>query len=265
MVHDSVNSLFSQKGVLQSQHCFATNVKPKFYRTRDKESANSNKQNVNGVWGCLCQRAALTKQAADKQWIRGEGSEMVRPKLCAKLIVFTSIPIVGEENVKCRAGQWASPGLAAAVLKLKWHFLSEAFRQTALFCPFTRNPLDTQTPIAKNKSGHLKHTAVIEETDSGFNTGEDSWCERAGWWRYHSKWGIHFCDIAVAAVQRGAAQSPKTLCGVYISLVQKCMPLLSCIGRKEKDWVSSVSTSRPWWNVTSTADWVGIWIVSLPR
>lgn len=112
---------------------------------------------------------------------KGKGSEVVRPKLCLKLIVFKSIPVAREENVTCRAGPWASAGLAAAVLKLKWHFLSEAFRQTALFWPFTCNLCDTQTPITKNKSGHLKHTAVIEETAFGFNVGQDSWCEHASW------------------------------------------------------------------------------------
>lgn len=148
---------------------------------------------------------------------KGKGSKMVRPKLCLKLIVFTSIPGTGEENVKCRAGQWARPGLTAAVLKLKWHFLSEAFPQTALFCPFTCNLRDTQTAITKNKSGHLKHTAVIEQTDLEFNMGEDSWCEHASWWRYQSKWEIDFSDISVAAIQRGWLKAPNSARSLYFT------------------------------------------------
>lgn len=170
---------------------------------------------------------------------KGEGSEMVRPNLYVKLIVFTSSLVAGEENVKCWAGQWARAGSAAAVLKLKWHFLSEAFCQTALFCPFTCNLCDTQTPITKNKSGRLKHTAVIEETESGFQMGG----------------GVHGvmvpADGDIAQNEKCISQTslwrpfkrgvskPQTLHRVYVSLVQKCIPLLSCMGPKGKDWVSS--------------------------
>lgn len=136
-----------------------------------KDSENFYKQHVNGVRDCICQHAFLTKQAEDRQRIKGKGIRAAQAKTLSKVNSFHIHSSRGRRECDVSAGQWASPGLAAAVLKLKWHFLSEAFRQTALFCPFTRNLRDTQTPFTKNKSGHLKHTAVIEETDSGFYMG----------------------------------------------------------------------------------------------
>lgn len=97
-----------------------------------------------------------------------------RAQLCLKLIVFTFIPVWGEENVNLRAGQRASLGLAAAALKLKWHFWSESFHQTTLFCALISNLPDTQTAIIKIRLVTLQHTAVTEETDPGFNMDRDS-------------------------------------------------------------------------------------------
>lgn len=67
------------------------------------------------------------------------------------------------------------------------------------------------TTFAKNKSGHLKHAPVILETDSGCNTGKDTWCKCLCRYRYQSKWEIDFCDIFVAALQRGQVKPPQTL------------------------------------------------------
>lgn len=104
------------------------------------QSENLSKQKENSVWDSHWFWQNKWEISNEKN---GKRSEMVKPKLCLKLTVFKSIPIAGEENVKCRAGQWASRGFAAAALKWKWHFLSEAFHQTALFCPFTFNLTDT--------------------------------------------------------------------------------------------------------------------------
>lgn len=133
----------------------------------------------------------------------------------------------------CRAGQWASPGLAAAVLKLKWHFLSEAFRQTALFCPFTCNLRDTQTPIAKNKSGHLKHTAVIEETDSGFNTGGRFMVRTCQLIEISLKMRNRFLRHLRGGRTKGTAQSPK-LCAEFIFHLSRniCLCYLASVQRK---------------------------------
>lgn len=124
----------------------------------------------------------------------------------------------------------SQPWPSRSWLKLKWHFLSEAFHQTTLLCLLISNLPDTDSHN-KNKTGHLKHAAVIEETDSGFNMDQDprptrrlieiSLKMRNGFlWRLrgrHSK----------------AAQSSNSD-RVYVLLAKKCPPLLSCITPKKR-------------------------------
>lgn len=95
--------------------------------------------------------------------------------------------------------------LAAAAPKLKWHFLAAASRQKAPFCPFTSNLCDTY--VLYTVGSLKKLTAVIEETDSGFRVGQNSWCQHTSWWRHRSKWEINFTDISVAAARRKRLKS----------------------------------------------------------
>lgn len=140
------------------------------------------------------------------------------PKLCPKLIVFTSILVAGEENAMCLVGLRADAGSAAAARKLKWHFISTASRQTASSCPFTSNPRDTRAPFTV--WSFKRPAAVIEETDSGVRGGQNSWCQHASWWRYHSKWGIHFPDISVAAVQRRRLKASNLVWSLYFTCAE---------------------------------------------
>lgn len=131
--------------------------------------------------------------------------------------------------------KWASAGLAAAVLKLKWHFLSEAFRQTALFCPFTRNLRDTQTPITKYKSGHLKHRAVIGETDCGFNAGQRFMVRTHQLMEISLKMRNRFPRRFRGSCTKETARSPKKSCAPsFYSVARRNMPLISHISMTQK-------------------------------
>lgn len=131
--------------------------------------------------------------------------------------------------------KWASAGLAAAVLKLKWHFLSEAFRQTALFCPFTRNLRDTQTPITKYKCGHLKHRAVIGETDCGFSAGQRFMVRTHQLIEISLKMRNRFPRRFCGSCTRETAPSPKKSCApsLYFSCSEKYASFIAyCV----KEW-----------------------------
>lgn len=147
---------------------------------------------------------------------------------------------------------------AAAAPKLKWHFLAAASRQKAPFCPFTSNLCDTYVlyTVGSLKKTHSRHR------------GDRFWVSR------RTKFMVPAYELMETSLKmrnkfhwhlRGgctkeAAQGLK-LSAVYISLVQKYLPLLSCIGPREQDQVSL--TIRLRWNVTLAADRVGIWIISL--
>lgn len=144
--------------------------------------------------------------------------------------------------------KWARAGLAAAVLKLKWHFLSEAFRQTALFCPFTRNLRDTQTLVAKYKSGHLKHRAVIGETDCGFNAGQRFMVRTHQLIEISLKMRNRFPRRFRGSCTKETAQAPKkVVCAEFIFqlLGEICLFYLISVQPK-KGTVSPTSTSCLW-------------------
>lgn len=151
--------------------------------------------------------------------------------------------------------KWASAGLAAAVLKLKWHFLSEAFRQTALFCPFTCNLRDTPTPVSKYKSGHLKHRAVIGETDYGFNTGQRFMVRTHQLIEISLKMRNRFPRRFRGSCTKESAQSPK-LCAEFIFhlLREICLFYLVSFPPK-KEWYHQLqlpaSDKTPHWHWTA--------------
>lgn len=182
------------------------------------------------------------------------------PKLCLKLKAFTFIPVVGEENAMCRAGQWASAGLAAAVLKLEWHFLSAAFQQTTLFCPFTRNLHDTQTPFTKkkNNSGHSKLRAIAVETDSGFGirfmVRICQLIERSLKMRNRFLWHLH------GGCTKEAAQGPK-LCRLYFTCSERFVSFI--LNQSLGKGLGITHFNFPPQMITLTADRVAIWIMSL--
>lgn len=111
------------------------------------------------------------------------------------------------------------PARARLQLRAHWSgtlYLRPPARQphSALSLLTSNTHTPTHTPFTVRSFKQLM--AVIEETDSGFHIGQNSWCQHASWWRYRSKWGIHFPDVAVTTVQRRRLKASK-LCSLYFT------------------------------------------------
>lgn len=152
-----------------------------------------------------------------------------------------------------------SVGLAAAEPRLKWHFLSAGFQQTALFGPLLGNRQARRTP--PSKTGSLKtHGRHLNGQIPGFDL-EGSWRERASRHRHtniphNDKWTTS--TTPWRTFKEGSSK-------LWTQLIFHLFASVISHQPEEKDWVSLVSTSRLWWNTTSTLDRGGIWIVWLHR